>query len=82
MAMPDMLREAGWTLVDNIDLSADYLLATRRHVRGQEAHAREIAEAFGADEASEMLNRRRATVAALEDELLRRALFEAVPAKG
>lgn len=79
-AYPDMMREAGWEIADQIDLTAEYLQSTRRHVAGQEAYASEIAEAFGKDEASEKLARRRATVSALENGLLRRELFDAVPA--
>ena len=75
-----MLQKAGWELVDQIDLTAEYLESTRRHVAGQEAYASEIAEAFGRDEASEKLTRRRATVSALENGLLRRKLFDALPA--
>lgn len=76
----DMLQEADWEIVDQIDLTAEYLESTRRHVAGQEAYASEIAEAFGRDEASEKLARRRATVSALENGFLRRELFDALPA--
>ncbi len=78
----DMLREANWEIAGQADLTAEYLVSTRRHVTGQETYAREIADAFGKDRAFEMVTRRRATVAALENGLLRRALFEAVPVNG
>ena len=76
----DMLHEADWEIEKQIDLTADYLESTRRHVTSQEAYANEIAEAFGRDEASEQLVRRRATVSALENGLLRRELFNVLPA--
>lgn len=77
---PEMLGEAGWEIVGRIDLTAEYLESTRRHVSGLETYKREVIEAYGEDRASEMLDHRRNTVSALEAGLLRRELFNTVPA--
>jgi ubiquinone/menaquinone biosynthesis C-methylase UbiE len=79
-AYPDLLQKAGWKIADQIDLTVEYLDSTRRHVAGQETYAGEIAAAFGKDEAADMLAKRRATVSALEHGLLRRVLFDVLPA--
>lgn len=78
-AYPEMIGNAGWRLVNTLDLTPAYLDSTRRHVSGLEAHQSEIAQAFGTEEAANMVTKRRATVAALEAGALRRELFEAVP---
>ena len=77
---PEMLREANWEIAGHADLTAEFLESSRQHVTGQETYAREIADAFGKDMACEMVTRRRAAIAALENGLLRRELFEAAPA--
>ena len=77
---PDMLQEAGWEIVDQIDQTAEYLESIRRHIAGQKSYANKIAKTFGKDEASERFARKRATVSALVNDLLRRELFEVVPA--
>lgn len=79
---PNLLHEADWEIADQIDLTAEFLDSTRRHVASQEAYATEIAEAFGQEEAAGKLARRRATVSALEKGFLRRTLFHALPANG
>lgn len=76
----DLIAQAGWRLVNNHDLTDEYLQSTRRHLTGLEAHRSAIAEAFGAQDAADMITKRQATVHALEAGTLRRALFEAVPA--
>lgn len=75
----EMLREAGWRIVDQIDLTTEYLESIHRHVAGLETYEREILEAFGKNEASEMLARKLRTISALKDGLLRRELFSVVP---
>jgi len=77
---PDLVRQAGWTLVNDHDLTDEYLQSTRRHLTGLETHRSEIAATFGVQDAADMVTKRRATVHALEAGTLKRALFEAVPA--
>lgn len=77
---PDMLREAGWDIVDHTDMTTEYLESIRRHVMGLKTYTREITETFGVDEASEMIARKHKTVSALESGFLRRELFNVLPA--
>ncbi len=77
---PEMLRDAQWHILDEIDLTQDYLDAVRRHVLGLKTHKQEIVAAFGEEEAAEMLTRRVNTVGALEAGLLQRVLYTVTPA--
>jgi ubiquinone/menaquinone biosynthesis C-methylase UbiE len=78
---PDMLREAGWTIVEHIDLTAEYIESIRRHIAGLKTYQREITQTFGKEEASEKLARKLRTTQALENGFLRRELLEVVPTK-
>lgn len=76
---PSLLRRAGWAVTDHIDLTAQYLASTRRVLEEELARADDLEHLLGANETSQMLDRRRATVSALEQGLIRRELFHAVP---
>ncbi len=79
---PELLARAGWAVGKRRDLTSEYLVSMRQYVRGQQEHWNRFVEAFGIDEATTTLSRRRATVTALEEGLLRRELFLAVPQDG
>jgi len=75
----EMLHQAAWDIVDQIDLTNEYLASIRRHVAGLKTYERNIVETFGEDKASEMLARKLRTITALENGFLRRELFSVVP---
>ena len=75
----EILGLAGWNITVRVDLTSEFLESARRHLLGLEAHASDIVNAFGIEEAAAMLTRRRATVSVLEEGLLRRDLFSCVP---
>ncbi len=75
LAYPDMLDRAGWAITDREDLTADFAATVRRKVGLKEAHADELSALYGEVEFSEKLARRRATLGALEEGLLRREMF-------
>lgn len=79
---PQMLEQAGWEITDHLDLTANYKVTVDRMLDKLESHADEIANIFGEHDASQERARRRATLAALEEGLLRRELFGAVPSAG
>ena len=66
-------------MTSQADLTAEYLATVNRVLDREKDCASEIEELLGADEAAQMRTRRHAAVAALEDGLLRRELFGAVP---
>ena len=78
---PDMLRKAGWDIVEHINLTIEYLESIRRNIAGLKTYEREITETFGKEEASEKLARKLRTTRALENGFLRRELLEVVPTK-
>ena len=76
---PQMLAQAGWEIVDQRDMTANYSVTLGNMLDQLESNADEIASLFGDDDAAEERARRRATLAALKQGLLRRDLFVAVP---
>ena len=79
---PALLEQTGWRVTQHVDLSLEYASRARHMLREEEAHADALARLFGEAEFSDMLDRRRGTVQALDCGLLQRALFAAVPAAG
>lgn len=75
----EMLGHAGWKVTEHRDLTPDYMSSMGKMVEMLAIHALDIEEIFGEDDASQERARRRATLAALEQGLLRRELFAAVP---
>ena len=64
-------------LLDQSGLTAAFLQSMRAHVEGMQARADALAEVFGLDELTERMNRRQATIAAVDAGLLRCELFVA-----
>jgi ubiquinone/menaquinone biosynthesis C-methylase UbiE len=77
---PSMLEQTGWTVTQHADLTFDYAKAAHRMLREEEARAQALVQVLGKAEFSELLARRRRTVQALDERLLRRELFAARPA--
>lgn len=77
---PILLQQAGWTITEQIDATAEYAKSVRAQLRAEEAHADELRELLGAAEFSERLAKRRGTVRAADEGLLRRELFAATTA--
>jgi len=77
---PSMLRETGWDIAQQTDLTADFLESTRRILAEEEAHGGELTDLYGAAGYAEQLGKRRRRIGLLEQGLLKRALFVATPA--
>jgi ubiquinone/menaquinone biosynthesis C-methylase UbiE len=77
---PVMLEQTGWSVTHHFDLTADYAAAARHMLHEEEARAEALVRAFGEAEFSDTLARRRRTVQALDQGLLRRELIAARPA--
>lgn len=76
---PDMLGQAGWDITDHRDLTADYAKTVAHMLEQLETHADEVDALFGENDAAQERARRRATIDALGEGLLRRELFSAAP---
>ena len=74
-----LLAQTGWLITGQEDLTTAYLASSRRQLRADEAHAEELAALIGADAFAERLDGWRSSLAALDDNLLQRTLFIAVP---
>jgi hypothetical protein len=73
----DLLGQSGWRLQERTDLTTPFLQSMRTEFEGMQARADVLAEVLGADEFSERIKRRQATIAAVDAGLLRRELFVA-----
>ncbi len=76
---PAMLRETGWKITEQTDLSADFLDSTRRILAEEESHGDALTELHGAAAYAELLGKRRKRTGLLEQGLLQRELFAATP---
>jgi len=75
-----MLTGSGWRVRDREDLTSGFLSTARNYLKGLEARQDELVALLGAAECDEDLSRMRAKVDAIENGLLRRELYAAVPA--
>ncbi len=72
-----MLRQAGWQITGNCDLTARYRDSVQRMLHEEETHADELRDLLGGAEYFEKLARRRATLEAIDAGLLQREMFSA-----
>ncbi len=74
---PELLSAAGFSNVEEIDVTDEYLRVTQAWLDARERHADELAEVEGEVDFAGRITENRASVAALRDGLLRRSLFVA-----
>ena len=74
-----LLADTGWKITAYEDVTTAYAASCRRQIDADEAHIDELAALLGTDECRERLTGWRSKLAALEDNLLRRELFVAIP---
>jgi SAM-dependent methyltransferase len=72
-----LLDRSGWCLHERTDLTVAFLRSMHTHLEGMQARADALAAVFGADELSERVKRRQATIASADAGFLRRELFVA-----
>lgn len=76
----ELLRQAGWEIVDCVDVTDAYVEAGRTLLRAEEARTGRLAQLLGEAELAERLDRRRNALQAKEAGLHRRELFVATTA--
>ena len=79
---PNLLQQADWKLVDQINLTTEFLETLQVGLANELNHAAELEKLLGKEESSTRLARSRAYITALEQGLIKRELFHAVPATG
>ena len=75
---PELLREAGWEITLQADLTANFQASLRHLIDQEEAHGEELRSLLGDANFSDKLARRHRTLAAIEQGLIRREMFGAV----
>jgi SAM-dependent methyltransferase len=76
---PNLLRQAGWKLVEQINLTTEFLQTLRVGLENELNHADDLENLLGKEEASIRLDRSRAYINALQQGLIKRELFHALP---
>lgn len=74
---PGLLRSAGFTEIDVVDVTSAYLATQRRWLAATLQHEEDLRSALGDDAVYEGIKRRRRTVDAIEEGLLLRTLYSA-----
>jgi len=77
---PGLLEDTGWSLQDRQDLTAAYEASLRRQLQADEARRSALEELMGRALVTDRLAHWRHELAALDEGLLRRELYLAVPA--
>lgn len=78
VSQTDLVRRAGFSSVQETDLTREFLLAARGWYSGRQRHAEEVTKAMGDQAFGEAQADSRRLITAIEDGLLRRGLFVAV----
>ena len=71
------VEQAGWNLIEKVDITPDYAETARRDLRAYESRADRLSKALGASEFATRLRTKREYVPVIEEGLLRRELFVA-----
>ncbi len=71
----DLLRTAGFTDIEELDCTDEYLRITRAWLAARQRHQHDLAQAEGAQAVRDRIKRGRASVVAIESGLLRRGIF-------
>jgi SAM-dependent methyltransferase len=78
-AYPELLRRAGWEMLDNFDLTDVYRQTVRAVLAEEQANSDGLRDLFGEDAWSERLGRRRRSFEGVEKGLIRRDMYVASP---
>lgn len=79
---PNLLAQAGWELADQIGLTTEFLETLQLGLENELNHVAELEQLLGKEDTSIRIARSRTYIEALEQGLIKRDLFHAVPAAG
>ncbi len=77
---PDLLQKSAWEMIDQVDLSAEFLDTLQVILKNEHKFADDLETLLGKDETLMRLNRTESYINTLEQGLIRRVLFHAIPA--
>jgi ubiquinone/menaquinone biosynthesis C-methylase UbiE len=77
---PNLLAAAGWKLVEQIDLSTEFLETLRVMLDNELRHAGDLENLLGEEEVLRRLTRANESIYGLEHNLIKRELFHVAPA--
>jgi hypothetical protein len=77
-----LLDQSGWRVLERINVTEEFAQSIRISLAGMSARAEALTKVLGADELSERVARRQATLAAIDRGLLKREIFAAITAPG
>lgn len=72
-----LLEQSGWSVQERMDVTAEFAKSMRTTLEGMKLGVGELTKVLGADEFSERVIRRQATLAAVDQGLLKREIFVA-----
>jgi SAM-dependent methyltransferase len=72
-----LLEQSGWSVQERMDVTAEFAKSMRTTLEGMKLGAGELTKVLGADEFSERVIRRQATLAAVDQGLLKREILVA-----
>jgi cyclopropane fatty-acyl-phospholipid synthase-like methyltransferase len=76
---PNLIRAAGWNLLEQIDLSANFLQTLKVMRNNELENADDLKKLLGSEESERRLRRTDESIYGVEHGLIRRELFHAVP---
>ena len=79
---PNLIAAAGWDLVEQIDLSAEFLKTLQVMLENELLYADDLENLLGKEEALRRLTRTNESIYGLEHDLIKRELFHCAPAIG
>jgi ubiquinone/menaquinone biosynthesis C-methylase UbiE len=77
-----LLEQSGWRVQERIDATVEFAQSIRTWLEGMETRSGALTKVLGADEFSERVIRKQATLVALDRALLKREIFAAITATG
>jgi hypothetical protein len=76
---PGLLRKSGWELVDQVNLTVKFMDTLQVKLKNELKYADDLQNLLGKDETYTRLTRTRSYIDAVEQGLIRRELFHAIP---
>ena len=77
-----LLEQAGWRVQERINVTAEFARSIRTSLEGMNSSEEALTKVLGLDEFSERVQRRQATLAAIDRGVLKREIFAAITATG
>ena len=77
-----LLEQSGWRVQERIDVTTEFAQSIRTWLEGMKTRAGALTKVLGADDFSERVIRKQATLVALDRGLLKREIFASITSTG